>query len=328
MPLLISRLGRWRRPALVAAGLLVAFAGYETLTTFVAYTADAYVRSDLVALAPEVGGRVIAVEVTDNQPVRQGAQVAMIDPVPYALAVAQTRAQIAEATALLKADQDAIAAAQDADTAAAASAELAKVTEARVAALQSRGDSAQQDLDQAQADLRRSMALRQAATAAVGRAQAMADAHQATLSRLQAELALAEWRLDRTKLIAPADGTINNLTLRPGDTATAGVPLVGLVDAAGWRVIANLRESHLSRLRQGQAAWVMLDSHPWQVFRGRVVSLGRGISREPGVEGLLPYVSPTTDWIRLQRRFPVTLALEDPPKALFMGSSARVLVVP
>lgn len=321
-------MSRWRRPLLAAAGLVSAFVAYELLTTYVAYSADAYVRSDLIALAPEVGGRVIAVEVADNQTVRQGAPVAMIDPVPYALAVAQIQAQITEAQALLKADQDAIAAARDADSAAAASADLARVTEARVAALQARGDTAQQELDQAQADLRRSMALREAASAAVDRAQATAEAHQASLTRLEAELALAQWRLDRTKLVAPADGTINALTLRPGDTATAGGPLVGLVDAAGWRVIANMREGHLSRLAPGQAAWIMLDAYPWQVFRGHVVSLGRGISREPGAEGLLPYVAPTTDWIRLQRRFPVTLALDDPPPALFMGSSARVLVKP
>lgn len=43
---------------------------------------------------------------------------------------------------------------------------------------------------------------------------------------------------------------------------------------------------------------------------------------------LLPYVAPTTDWIRLQRRFPVTLTLIDPPANLYMGADVRVAIFP
>jgi multidrug efflux system membrane fusion protein len=54
------------------------------------------------------------------------------------------------------------------------------------------------------------------------------------------------------------------------------------------------------------------------------------MSREQGQEKLLPYVAPTTDWIRLQRRIPVTLFLVDPPPGarLYMGADARTVIFP
>jgi multidrug efflux system membrane fusion protein len=80
----------------------------------------------------------------------------------------------------------------------------------------------------------------------------------------------------------------------------------------------------------GGDAWVWVDSEPWQLHRARIAGIARGISRDEGADKLLPYVAPTTDWIRLQRRFPVTLTLVDPPHdlILFMGADARVVIFP
>jgi multidrug efflux system membrane fusion protein len=66
------------------------------------------------------------------------------------------------------------------------------------------------------------------------------------------------------------------------------------------------------------------------LHRARISGIARGISRDPTPRRLLAYVAPTTDWIRLQRRFPVTLTLVDPPAdlKLYMGADARVLIVP
>jgi multidrug efflux system membrane fusion protein len=74
----------------------------------------------------------------------------------------------------------------------------------------------------------------------------------------------------------------------------------------------------------------MLDSRPWRLYRAKIGGVARGISRDPIPNKLLTYVAPTTDWIRLQRRFPVTLTLVDPPPnlSLFMGADARVVIFP
>ncbi len=57
---------------LVSAAVLAAFALWELCTTFVAYTSDAYVRSDLISVAPQVTGRIISVPIQDNQTVHRG----------------------------------------------------------------------------------------------------------------------------------------------------------------------------------------------------------------------------------------------------------------
>jgi multidrug efflux system membrane fusion protein len=158
----------------------------------------------------------------------------------------------------------------------------------------------------------------------------MLSMHQATEAQASAALALAEWQLARTRLVAPASGTVSSLTLRVGDTAQADTPLIGIIDAKAWRIIANYKESFIHEFSVGDTAWVSLDSSPWRLRRARIASVARGVSREPVPNRLLNYVAPTTDWIRLQRRFPVTLTLVDPPPdlKLYMGADARVLVLP
>jgi membrane fusion protein, multidrug efflux system len=321
---------RGRRVGLVIIILLAAFAAYELITSFVAYTADAYVRSDLVALAPQVTGRITAVHVADNQDVAEGDLLATIDPVPFQLALDQRRAEASEARAQVTADQNRIASAQDALDASVSAANYAKETQTRISTLAGAQDASRVELEQANDGLRRANAARDAAQEAVSAAHAMLSMHQAAEARTTAAQALAEWQLARTKLTAPTSGTVSSLTLRVGDTAQADVPLIGIVDAKAWRIVANYKESYIRGFAVGDTAWVSLDSSPWQLRRAKVLSIARGISREPVPEQLLNYVAPTTDWIRLQRRFPVTLALVDPPAGLklYMGADARVLVLP
>jgi multidrug efflux system membrane fusion protein len=321
---------RGRRVGLVVATLLAAFIAYEVITSFAAYTADAYVHSDLVSLAPQVTGRIVAVHVTDNQDVVEGDLLATIDPVPFQLAVDQRRAELTEARAQITADQDRISSARDVLAASVSAANYARETQTRLSTLETAQDVSRVDLDQANDRLRRANAARDAADQAVSTAQSMLSMHQAAEARATAALSLAEWQLARTRLVAPTSGIVTSLTLRVGDTAQADVPLIGIVDAKAWRIIANYKESYLREFKPGDTAFVSLDSNPWHLRRARVASIARGISRAPVQNRLLNYVAPTTDWIRLQRRFPVTLTLVDPPAdlKLYMGADARVLVLP
>jgi len=316
--------------ALVVAAVLGVVACYELATYFVAYTDDAYVRSDLIAVTPQVTGRIIAVQVVDNQTTRGGEPLVTIDPEPFELVIAQKKAEIAEATAQVDADHDAITAAQADADAAQARADLARATQRRMTALSSSGTVSRETLDKANDDLRSAEAVEAASAAAIARARSLATMHQAAQARAQAEMARAQWQLARTQVAAPGDGTISNLTIRIGDNAEANVPLIGIVDAHAWRVIANYKQSYLRELHVGQTAWIWLDSQPWHFHRARIAGIGRGISRDPAPEKLLPYVAPTTDWIRLQRRFPVTLTFDELPVdfSLYMGADARVVIFP
>jgi multidrug efflux system membrane fusion protein len=321
---------RTRRIAIAFAAIVGTFAAYEITATFLAYTADAYVQSDLVAVAPQVSGRIISVGVTDNQTVAQGDVLAMIDPVPFQLVADQHRAEVAEARAQVAADQDSIASLQANLTAAMAAQAYAQKNHARYAELARENDVSRADLEKTDDDMRQADAAVEAARASIERAHAMTSMHQAAQDRATAALATAEWQLGRTKLVAPVSGAITNLTTRPGDTAQTDVPLIGIVDAAAFRIIANYKQSFIRGFNSGDTAWVWLDSEPWHLHRARVAGIARGISREPAPDRLLSFVAPTTDWIRLQRRFPVTLTLVDPPPQLklYMGADARVLILP
>jgi membrane fusion protein, multidrug efflux system len=220
--------------------------------------------------------------------------------------------------------------AQDALTAAVAARDLATANQARTSRLTADAAASRAALDAANEVLRRSRADADAAQEAVARAQRLIAVHQAAAAQAQAELATAEWRLARTRLYAPVDGTVNNLTVRAGDTARADEPLIGIVDANAFRIIANYKQSYIRNLRVGGTEWVWLDSHPWHFYRARISGIARAISRTEAPAELLPYVAPTTEWIRLQRRFPVTLTLVERPQdgLLFMGADARVVIFP
>ena len=84
---------RWRHPGIVGGGsILGLFIVYQVVVYFVAYTDDAYVRSDLVAVASEVTGPILKVHVVDNQDVKKGDRLFTIDPVPFQLIVNQRQA--------------------------------------------------------------------------------------------------------------------------------------------------------------------------------------------------------------------------------------------
>ncbi len=319
-----------RLPWIVAAVLAVLAVLYFTADWVVAYTEDAYVRSDFVAVAPQVAGVIKSVVVTDDQKVAAGDPLAFIDDEPFTLVgrLKQRRVDSAEAEARVRQDGAQVIAA-DIGTARAALT-LAEREYQRIRSLVNA-----QDLSQAEMD--RATDQRQQAIDALAEMQAKArvntgevTAALAEVDIAKAELAVAAYELSRTRITAPVSGYVNNLSLRPGAYASVGTPLVGLVDDNQWRIMANFKEYVAARLKPGMRAWVWLDSHPWHLFPARVVGVSRGISREQEADRLLPYVAPTTDWIRLKRRLPVTLVLDPWPKdvPLFMGADARVLLFP
>ncbi|WP_295142541.1 HlyD family secretion protein [uncultured Reyranella sp.] len=321
---------RLHRLITVGGTILGLFLLYEVVTYFVAFTDDAYVRSDLVAVAPQVTGQIIEVHVVDNQDVKIGDKLYTIDPEPFQLVVNQWKAQIDRAAANLKVAQEELALAQAALQVSTSSHTYAVQEQSRFADLAKREFAPIAELDRANDQLRRSQAEMTISTVAIAKAETDIGAHQAALELAKAQLASAQWNLDRTVVHAPNNGAITNLTLRKGDMATINVPNVGIVDSDAWRIMANYKQYYIRDFKVGDTAWVWLDSAPWHFHKGRITGIARGFSRNPGIDKLLPYVAPTTDWIRLQRRIPVTIVLEELPPGykLYMGADARTVIFP
>jgi multidrug efflux system membrane fusion protein len=323
------RLGRYRRAVIVGGVLLAGGLLYLVLGSFIAYTEDAYIQSDLVAIAPEVAGFIQTVAIHDNQPVTTGDLIATIDPLPYQLDVDLKQQQIASLAAMVTVKTEMHVADPANIDSASAALTLAQREFLRVKTLAGEQYVSQAELDKASDALKAAqdaLAVRQAESRANESAVAAAKTQVAVA---QAELAIAQYALSRTRLTAPVDGYVNNLTLRPGAYVHAGEAVIGIVDASRWRIIANFKEEIAAPLTPGTRVRVWLDSHPWELLPGKVQGVGRGIARDPVAGGLLPYVAPTTDWIRLRRRLPVTILLDPPvpPDALFMGADARVILL-
>jgi multidrug efflux system membrane fusion protein len=319
----------WRRYSRLWVALGVIVVGtmlYFTLSAFIAYTSDAFVTSDLVAIAPEVSGIIKTVSVLDNQQVAAGDPLAIIDPKPFQLDVELKQRQVAGFETMAEVKKQSRAGDAASLDAAQAALRLAQQQYDRFKTLTTDQYASREQLDQVTNELRAAqdtVAVRQNQSEIDEREIAQA---QAQVDVARAELAVSQYNLSRTQLNAPVDGYVNHLTLRPGAYARAGEAVIGIVDATQFRVIANFKEDVAAAVKPGQQVWVWLDSDPWHFRAGHVQGVGRGIAREQAPIGLLPYVAPTTDWIRLRRRLPVTILL-DPPvpeEGLFMGADARV----
>jgi HlyD family secretion protein len=102
---------------------------------------------------------------------------------------------------------------------------------------------------------------------------------EAALAAARAELSLAEAALERTRIRAPANGTVLQLNARVGETATPSPEniLVVVGDVSALRVRAEFEERDIGKVRLGQGAVVRSDAFPGKDFEGTVSSLARSL---------------------------------------------------
>jgi membrane fusion protein, multidrug efflux system len=306
--------------------LLTLYAAYELLSGVLVYSRDAYVTTDVIAVAPEINGPLTVLAVKDNQLVHQGDLLIKIKPEPFQLDLDRLQAslELARANAEKAKEQLPIAA----DRIASQQAQLAdaKISFERATELRKSGDIAQQALDDSQRAYDVAMARLEAARTSRVTAEQEVSIQSASVYAATAALARAKYDLDQTVILAPVSGHVAPLIVRPGDYLKAGQPVVAIVSDQNWRLIVNLPERHLQGLTVGQKVYCYIGSDPWRIHPGTVRSISPGVARSLDASRVLPYVDLTTDWIRLPRRFPVEIDLGNLPKKqrLFVGSDANV----
>lgn len=164
------------------------------------------------------------------------------------------------------------------------------------------------------------------------REQAAVRADQARATVAQGEVALdaARLNLERAEVRAPSDGWITNLDLHPGSYASAGHPVLALVDARSFYVEGYFEETKLARIHVGDRVGVTpMGGGP--ALPGVVESLAAGIAdhdRSPSAN-LLPSVNPSFNWVRLPQRIPVRIQLDPLPagERLVAGETVTVQVL-
>ncbi|WP_233842518.1 HlyD family secretion protein [Dyella sp. 2HG41-7] len=295
------------------------------------WTRDGRIRANVVRIAPDVSGLVTAVNVVDNQQVKKGDVLFVIDHARYADAVEQAKANLAAAQAATVAAQANIDAAKATTT-------QSKTNFAMYAAQSKR----RQDLKDvvSNEDLTNSRATADAARATwdksrAGEEQALAAQQQAmaAVKQARAALATAELNLQRTEVRAPNDGYITNLLVRVGDYASAGAPRLALIDSETFWVDGYFEETKLPHVRVGDPVDIRLMSGGAHL-NGTVEGIARGIAGavDPTGTDLLANINPTFNWVRLAQRVPVRVRIDTDHMpagtVLVAGQTATLIVHP
>ena len=297
----------------IAAGVALYFylasVGYES-------TDDAYLRAAQVSISPNVSGRVIEVDVHDNQPVHPGETLIRLDDRPFRIAVETARARLAN-TRLQIASLKATYWQRMADLRSAQSAlEYQRSEYERQTRLLASGISPQSLVErtlnarnQAQQNVVSDQQQINATLASLGGdPNAPGDQHP-TVQEAQAELDRALLNLSYTTIVAPIDGIVTRVeALQAGDYINAATPAFVLVSTRDVWVEANFKEVQLTRMLPGQSASVRIDAYPGRVIRAKVVSISPGTGAQ---FSLLPPENATGNWVKVVQRLPVRLRLQE-----------------
>ena len=324
-------LGRAIGAAIIVATVLVTLWVLELNRRF-PRTDDAYVRANLVGIAPHVSGPIVELPVVDNQPVKAGDLLFVVDPRPYQVTLDRARAELAVVESQISAQQSAIAAAEAEVKRREAESWYAADYLRRVEPLLQKQYVTKDKVEDARSKQRAAAAAHEQARHELTRAkELLAQFGELNARRQAAQAAVgdAELNVGYCWVRAPFDGYLTNLNISVGQYARQGEQVLALVDGRSWYVLANFRETFLDAIRPGMEADVYLMSYPGHRFRGVVQGTGWAIHPPDGATvGVLPEVQPTLNWVRLAQRFQVRIKLEDPdPEQPFrMGATAVVTI--
>lgn len=323
---------RWLQRSLWIAGPLVVIlvGGWFWVTSgrYVS-TDNAYVDSDQANIASQVSGRVIEVDVKQNQYVHKGDVLFRIDPEPYRLVVEQLQAQMHAVGDYLASSRDSYAAAQADLRSQQATLHNDLVQLKRIRNLRKSGVVSQKALDDAAKDVANARGDRDSAEANAAKAKTMlggdvnAPVNQLSgYKAIRAQMAKAQLDLENTTVRAPFDGVIGQTSLQKGDFLQIGERAMPLVATRSW-VDANFKETDLTHVAVGQEATITLDTYPDYTWHAKVMS----ISPASGATfSVLPAQNATGNWVKVVQRIPVRLAFSNNKNAPVarVGMSAEV----
>ncbi|WP_426202176.1 HlyD family secretion protein [Pseudomonas sp. TWP3-1] len=284
-------------------------------------TNDAYVSADFTLVVPRVSGFIKEVLVEDNEQVKAGQLLALIDDRDLRAAAeaadAQTlvaRAQLQNAKATLERQTSVIAQEQAAVVSAKAEMAFAQQELNRYNHLAGVGAGTVQNAQQARTRIDQASAKLDTATAklAAERKQvdilsAQRDAAEGGLKHAQAALEIASFELSYTRITAPQDGMIGERAVRVGAYVTPGSKLLAVVPLKQAYVVANFQETQLTDVQPGQDVQIRVDSLGGEVLTGRVESIA------PATGVTFAAVKPdnaTGNFTKVVQRLPVKILLE------------------
>jgi len=254
---------------------------------------DVRVVNYVVPINPPVRGLVIEVPIEPNRPIKKGDVLFRIDPTPYEIAVrnfeaqiAQLRVQLVTAGATARNMEQSLKSATGQKEAINSQLRLANLRLKQFQELAETGAGSRFDYEQAQADaqnlegqLASVVASEQQAREKLG--AKTPEGEQDEVAKVKAQIAAAEsqranakWELSQTTYLAPANGTVVALTLRPGAMAVPlpVAPAMNFVEDEQW-ILAIYHQNEVRKIKPGQEAEVAFKMYPGRIVKCKVDSI-------------------------------------------------------
>lgn len=292
-------------------------------------TDNAYAKADMVSVSPDVGGRIVEVFVKENQFVKAGDPLFQIDPAPYRIALAQADAQLATATANVKALRAKYQMTMAQLGLSATSIAYYKREFERQSALAKRSFASQSSLDTARHNLDTAsqldgvlrQSLEQISAQLDGAPDAPVESHASYLAA-KAQRDNAALNLERATVRAPFDG-VTGKQPQVGDQVAPGMAVVTLVSHDNVWIEGNFKETDLTNVHPGQIAEIDIDTYPGRKWSGHVASISQATGSEFSV---LPAQNATGNWVKVVQRIPVRIAIDRKPgdPEIRAGMSANI----
>jgi len=295
-------------------------------------TDDAYVKASMATLSTDVAGRVVEIDVHDNDAVKQGQILFHLDDRPYRYALDLANAKLTEAQFQIEGLRASyrqkladLQAAQDTLSYQQKQFERAQSLVASNAVSQSAFDAARNGRQMAVQTVTATQEQIANILAMLGGNPDLATEQQPLVQQAQAQVDQATLDLSHTIVLAPSDGIVSKVDrLQVGQYLNIGTPAFALVSTSVW-VEANFKETDLTHMRPGNKASVTLDAYPGHSFEAEVQSVSPGTGAEFSI---LPAQNATGNWVKVTQRVPVrvTITNADPDLPLAAGMSADVEV--
>ncbi|WP_406610528.1 HlyD family secretion protein [Agarivorans sp. JK6] len=278
-------------------------------------TDNARVFGFVVPIAASVSGKLVEVNVTNNQLVEKGQPLAKVAEEEYVLAVTQAEAALELAGQEIGAGTAGVSAAQARLLEASTSYQAILTDANRLFAVEDQNVVPQQNIDRARSDVAKAKASVAKANAELEQAKQNLGVSGEQNPKLQSALAkLGKARLDlsKTVIVAPSEGGVTNLQLEAGYYANKGQPLMTFVTTKEVWIEAYMRENNIANIQAGDPVEIALDIAPGKIFKGEVVSIGFAVNYgQSNNLGALPTIPQTAGWLRDPQRFPVIIKFSD-----------------
>jgi membrane fusion protein (multidrug efflux system) len=284
-------------------------------------TNDAYVSADYSNVAPKVAGFISQVLVEDNQQVKAGQLLAVIDDRDLQTALAASEAEVLaaqaqyeQASAVVQRQASVIAQSQATVEVSKAEVTFAEQEQDRYAHLAGMGAGTVQNAQQARNRIDTARARQNSAIASLAADRklvvvftAQQHAAEAGLKRAQAARDQARLQLSYTRIVAPVDGMVGERAVRIGNYVTPGARLLSVVPLDQVYVVANFQETQLTQVTPGQAADVRVDTFSGEALKGHVESIA------PATGVTFAAIKPdnaTGNFTKVVQRLPVKIVLD------------------